>query len=160
MTGNMAQAGFFPPPGYGYPPPLPPSAGGIPPYPGPASIYQDPRFQYGPSFDGLYSHGLTTNQYLNSLFEDTNMTQHQIYSAAGVGYPQNPPYPPLPGMLPGPMPPGPPPMVYPPPPHGGKGGGGHGGGDAGGGDHGGGGGTNAHSASNNNGVGQNINTYV
>lgn len=112
-------AGYFPPPGYGYPPPPPPGAGGVPPYPGPAAVYQDPRFQYGPSYDGLYSHGLTTNQYLNSLFEDTNMMQHQIYSEAGVGYPQMPIYPPTPGMVPPPMQP---PMPLPPPAGGNHGG--------------------------------------
>lgn len=116
--------GFFPPSGYGYPPPPPPNAGGIPPYPGPAAIHQDPRFQYGPSFDGLYSHGLTTNPYINSLTEDVNMMQHQIYSAAGVGYPQMPIYPPMPGMAPGPMPPPPMPPGGPPPPSGGHGNGG------------------------------------
>jgi len=142
---GMPPPGYFPPPGYGYPPPLPPGGGGVPPYPGPAGIYQDPRFQYGPSFDGLYSHGLTTNQYLNSEFEDVNMMQHQIYSEAGVGYPQMPPYPPLPGMLPGPMQP----PLPPPPPGGGHGGGGEGGGH---------GGVQAHSA--NNGNGQKMDMYA
>lgn len=144
---GMPPPGFFPPSGYGYPPPLPPGGGGVPPYPGPAGIYQDPRFQYGPSFDGLYSHGLTTNQYINSQFEDINMMQHQIYSAAGVGYPQNPPYPPLPGMAPMPMPPGPPPGTLPPPA----------GGHSGGGEKGGKGGVEGHSA--NNGNGQKMDMY-
>lgn len=67
----------------------------------------DPRFQFNPSFDGLFSHGLTTSPYLNSQMEDINMLQYQIYGASGVGY--APPF----GMMP---PPGymPPPFIPPP----------------------------------------------
>jgi hypothetical protein len=78
----------------------PPGGGGVPPYPGPAGVNN--AFPYGPSFDGLYSHGLTNNPYTNSLFEDVNATQHQIFSGAGTGYPAIPPGAPLPGQYPPP----------------------------------------------------------
>lgn len=90
----------FPPPGM-YPPP---PGSGIPSYPGPAAIHT--RFPYGPSFDGLNSHGLTNNAYLNSLLEDNNATQYQIYASGGVGQPP---------LMPGSVPPGGfPPPGYPP----------------------------------------------
>lgn len=90
--GSIPPVGYpsFPPSGT-YPPP---AGSGIPSYPGPASVQT--MFPYGPSFDGLYNHGLTTNPYLNSLFEDVNATQHQLYTAGGVGYP-----PMMPGSVPG-----------------------------------------------------------
>ncbi len=87
FSGGPGYSGF-PPPG-SYPPP---AGAGIPPYPGPPGIQA--AFPYGPSFDGLNAHGLTTNAYTNSLFEDVNVLQGLIYSGRGVGYPSIPPFPP------------------------------------------------------------------
>ncbi len=74
------------------------ATGGIPPYPGPASVQT--AFPYGPSFNGLYASGLTNTPYTNSLFEDVNAFQHQIFTSNGVGYPQYPS-----GLFPGANPP-------------------------------------------------------
>lgn len=88
------QSNFYPPPGT-YPPIFAgPNIGA--PYPGQPGIYTDPRFAYGPRFNGIDSDGLTVNPYLNSLFSDVNTTQHQVEFGSGTGYP---PY-------------GPPPMGY------------------------------------------------
>lgn len=78
---------------------------GVPPYPGTAAVNSNPAFQYNPSFDGFYAHGLTNNPYSNSLFEDVNALQTQIYASNGLGYPTSGP-----GFPPGgPAPTGPPP---------------------------------------------------
>ena len=60
---------------------------GIPSYPGTPQINAMPIMQYNPTFDGLFNHGLTTNPYANSLFEDVNTMQTQIYGSNGLGYP-------------------------------------------------------------------------
>jgi hypothetical protein len=64
--------------------PFPPP-GGFPPYPGLPSY--PTQFPYGPTFDGMYAHGLTNTPYTNSLFESVNALQHSIFTTGGVGYP-------------------------------------------------------------------------
>ena len=69
-----------------------------PPYPGPPNIQT--QFPYGPTFDGMYAHGLTNTPYTNSLFESVNALQHSIFTGSGVGFNPVPPglFPPQPGM--------------------------------------------------------------
>lgn len=69
-------------PGFGFPQPP-----GIPPYPGTPQLNGLPGLQYNPVFDGTFSHGLTTNPYDNSLFEDLNTMQSMIYGQGGLGFP-------------------------------------------------------------------------
>ena len=69
----------FSPQGYRQPP-------GIPPYPGIATINSLDILKYGPGFDGLYDHGLTTNPYINSIFEDVNALQAGLFGQSRTGF--------------------------------------------------------------------------
>jgi hypothetical protein len=72
----------LPPSGFGFPNPP-----GIPSYPGTPALNSMPGLQYGPMFDGHNNHGLTSNPYDNSLFEDVNSFQDAIFAQNGLGYP-------------------------------------------------------------------------